>query len=150
MTTGIQVPKLDDVTQLEVLTWFMPHGERQAIKQALCGEERRHFAKLLFDLAQTIREAPRTYDQDGQGMEAVAHLHYFGGSADAWITELDRGAEDDEPEHFQMQAFGLVCLFGDRSEAELGYVSIPELTRAGLELDLYWQPKTIREIKAGA
>ena len=32
--------------------------------------------------------------------------------------------------------------------AELGYISIEELTEYGAELDLHWTPKTLREVKA--
>lgn len=31
--------------------------------------------------------------------------------------------------------------------AECGYISIQELTSMGAELDLYWQPRSLREIK---
>ncbi len=73
---------------------------------------------------------------------AVARLHYFGGSADAWIVELDCGAADDTPADYQRQAWGKVDLGWG---AELGYVSIPELLSAGLELDLHWQPRPVSE-----
>ena len=46
----------------------------------------------------------------------------------------------------QLQAFGLADLFGDGGE--LGYVSIEELKSVGAEMDLYWTPKTLREIKS--
>jgi hypothetical protein len=31
---------------------------------------------------------------------------------------------------------------------ELGYISIEELVANGIELDLYWTPKTLAEVKA--
>jgi hypothetical protein len=75
----------------------------------------------------------------------VVHLHYFRGSCDVWLTELDKGAPDDEADDYQSQAFGLTDLgYGP----ELGYVSIPEITRAGMELDLHWKPVTVGEIMA--
>lgn len=45
----------------------------------------------------------------------------------------------------QLQAFGLADLFGDGGE--LGYISIEELKSVDAEFDLYWTPKTLREIK---
>ena len=43
-----------------------------------------------------------------------------------------------------MQALGLANLgYG----GELGYISIQELIDAGVELDVYWTPKTIGAIK---
>ena len=44
----------------------------------------------------------------------------------------------------QIQAFGLANLgYG----AELGYICIKELIEHGIELDLYWTPKTLGEVK---
>jgi hypothetical protein len=34
---------------------------------------------------------PQTGETDGQGDKAVAHLHYFMGQFDFWITERDIG-----------------------------------------------------------
>lgn len=31
--------------------------------------------------------------------------------------------------------------------AELGYISIAEIVRSGVELDLYWTPKTLAEVR---
>ena len=49
-------------------------------------------------------------------------------------------------EQASIKAFGLADPFGDGGE--LGYISIMELRRAGVELDLYWTPKTLAEIRA--
>ena len=79
-----------------------------------------------------------------RGQAAVAHLHYFRGGSDWWITELDAGSEDDEEPGQQRQAFGLADLgYG----AELGYIDIEELVAAGVELDLHWTPKPLSEIR---
>lgn len=74
---------------------------------------------------------------------------YIGGSVDAWIVERDVGdskyqAEID-PQH---QAFGPITLRGESiGESEWGYISIQELIDNGVELDLYWTPKPVREVK---
>jgi hypothetical protein len=46
-------------------------------------------------------------------------------------------------EQEQHQAFGLVSL---GYEPELGYISLPEILKAGAELDLHWTPTTVGEI----
>ena len=96
---------------------------------------------MMVDLEKTINEMPKSYETDGQGGEAKVVLHYFKDGSDWWIIEKDL-----EPE--QHQAFGFACLNGDVECAELGYISIAELIKYGVELDLYWTPKTLKEIKA--
>lgn len=49
----------------------------------------------------------------------------------------------------QLQAFGYAVLNGDELNAEMGYINIKELIQNNVELDLYWEIKTIRKIKAG-
>ncbi len=98
------------------------------------GEEGSWFRDKFVSLAEEIKAMPKTYEQDGKGDQAVAHLHYFKGDADWFITEKDM-----EPE--QIQAFGLADLgFG---MPELGYISIVELQENNVELDLHWTPKTL-------
>ena len=121
---------------------FVSEPQIQVLAEAANGEEREYFINLMIDLAKHLKTMPKTYEQDGKGDSAVAHLHYFG-AGDWWITEKDMGSEDEPGQH---QAFGLADLgYG----AELGYISIVELLANGIELDLYWQPKTIGEIKKG-
>jgi hypothetical protein len=104
-------------------------------------EEAEFFLRKLIDLAQQIDTMPKTYEQDGQGDQATVHLHYFQGGSDWFITEkdMDGGIE---------QAFGYAILNGDDECAELGYISIQEITAYGAELDLYFTPCTLGEIKA--
>jgi hypothetical protein len=131
--------------QRDVLEAFMPVGERVAVRMALRGEERDYFKQRMAALQAVLDSMPVTGDTDAQGDAAVCHLHYFAGSCDVWLTELDKGAPDDKPEDYQSQAFGLVDLgYG----SELGYVSIPEVIGAGMELDLHWKPVTVGEIMA--
>lgn len=65
---------------------------------------------------------PKTYEQDGKGDQATAHLHYFLNGSDWYITEkdMDGGIQ---------QAYGYAILNGDDECAEVGYISIEELTR---------------------
>lgn len=127
---------------IDVLRDFMGRGQRAAVKAGLLGEERDYFGQTLARLALTISAMHQTYEQDGKGDAAVVHLHYFTGGAHWFITEKDRDP-DGEGQH---QAFGLADPFGDGGE--LGYISLPEITRCGAELDFHWQPKTLGEVKA--
>lgn len=112
---------------------FIGVNQRRVIKQACHGEEREFFLAKLEALAEHIRTMPQTYDQDGKGDQATAHLHYFIGGCDWYITEKDRCAE-------QLQAFGLADL---GHGPELGYISLVELLACGAELDLYFTPCTL-------
>ncbi len=117
---------------------FVSEPQIQALAEAANGEEREHFINLMIELAEHLNTMPKTYEQDGKGDNAVVHLHYFLGDMDWYITEKDM---EDE----QSQAFGLADLgYG----GELGYISIEELKANNIELDLYWTPKTLAEVKA--
>ncbi len=123
---------------------WMGESQRQALRSVINGEEGDHFVQLLSDLRARIEAMPASYETDGEGDNAVVHLHYFRGSIDAWITEKDAGdgSEDDS----QYQAFGKITLTGSKEDADLGYISIEELIRNDAELDLYWEPKRLAEI----
>ncbi len=115
----------------------MPGNELKVLVDNMRKEEKQFFFNKAVEIADTIKNMPVTYEQDGKGKNAVAYLHYFRGDADWYITEKDKEAE-------QIQAFGLADLgYG----GELGYISIDELVGAGVELDLYFTPKTLGEIQ---
>ena len=99
-------------------------------------EEGEFFRQQFLDIEKTIQTMPKTYEQDGMGDNAVAHLHYFMGGYDWYITEKDM--DGGTP-----QAFGLAKIH----TAEIGYISIDELVKNGAELDLYWEPKTLAKIR---
>jgi len=101
--------------------------------------ENRNF-DIIEEVYKTITTMPKTYETDGQGSEAIAHLHYFKGGSDWYIIENDK-------EKVPKQAFGFTVLNGDYENAELGYISITELVKNDIELDLYFNPKSIKEIK---
>lgn len=111
-------------------------------------------------LASRIAKMPGTYETDGQGRAAIAHLRYFipstgslggehsrrgvsaGSFAPCWyITERDKSADDGDG---NAQSFGLADLFADGGE--LGYISIPELLENGAWLDLSFTPKPLNAI----
>jgi hypothetical protein len=137
------------LTRGGLLSHFMGTNQRAVLFTQLAGEEAEGIAKLVIETAEKIRTMPKTYEQDGKGDDAVVHLHYFMGSIDAWVTERDMGAVAGSTEiGEQLQAFGFMNL-GDPENAELGYISIKEMIEAGVELDLYWGPKTLAEVKKG-
>jgi hypothetical protein len=87
-------------------------------------------------------KAPKLYETDGQGYEALAVAHYFScfNGWDWYLTEYD-------PE--TGEAFGLV----KGLETELGYFSIREFEelnrRKGLnviERDAYWEPCKLSKV----
>ena len=130
--------KEDATKALATLRPFLSASQMQAVADAMRGEEKQFFFDKAVELAGVIDSMPKTYDQDGMGDSAVAHLHYFRGGADWYITEKDMEGKGTE------QAFGLADLgYG----GELGYISIDELISAGVELDFHFAPKTVGQIK---
>lgn len=113
-----------------------------ATMSALCnGEEGEFFQQKFIDLAQQIDTMPKTFEQSGKCDQATVHLHYFLAGSDWYITEKDvEGGVD--------QAFGYACLNGLEDFAEIGYISIAEITRYGAELDLHWTLRTLADVKA--
>jgi len=112
------------------------------------GEEGEYFQGMLRDLKAKIAAMPTTYETEGLGGSRVCSLHYFSPSSDWWIIERDIGTPEDEHPGRQEQAYGYTCLNGDTENAEEGYISIAELIEHGTELDLYWHPVTLGDVKA--
>ena len=119
---------------------FIPVQQRSVIIECLDGEEREFFLNKMIKLQETIQAMPVTYQQDGMGDNAIAHLHYFSGGQNWYITEKDMEGDGT------IQAFGMADLgFG----SEMGYIGIAELVQINIiELDLHWQKKTLAEISA--
>lgn len=128
------------------LSHFMPVGQRMVLLSQLEGEEGAGIADIVNKVTDTIATMASTHQADSRGDQAIAPLHYFFGAVEAWIVEKDIGnpARGDVSQH---QAFGLITLDGAVESAELGYVSLEELISCGVELDLYWTPKTLAEIR---
>ena len=124
---------------LQKLQHFIGYGQRQALLAGLRGNEEEGIAEKILDIELLIGSMPKTYEQDGKGDDAVAYLHYFINGIDAYITEKDMEGKGTE------QAMGWQDLgYG----GELGYICIDELLAVGAELDLFFIPKTLKEIKA--
>lgn len=121
------------------LSNFIGRKQLAVLVDACTGEEGEFFLNMLKDLADTIHKMPKIRETEGQGDAAIVHLHYFRGNADYHVIEKDITPE-------QIQAFGL-CDLG-MGFPELGYVPIQELLRYDFELDLYWEPKTLKAVRA--
>lgn len=122
---------------------FIGRSQQHALRSACAGEEREFFKQMLKDLDAHISAMPATYETDGQGNAALVQLHYFYGGSDWYITEKDSNPDGEG----QLQAFGFACINGDYFNAEMGYISIMELIENDVELDLYFKPCPIGEIK---
>ena len=111
------------------------------MRRGCWGEEGQHFIDKIEEVKQIIATMPVTHGTDGQGGDAMAVLHYFLHGSDWWILERDVFKD-------QLQAFGFACLNGDGQCAELGYISIVELLWNGAELDLYYRPERLDDLRA--
>jgi hypothetical protein len=120
---------------------FLSGAQLQVMGDACRGEEGDWFLQKFIELAALVEAMPATYNQESLGDLAVVHLHYFMCGSDWYITEKDIEGGID-------QAFGYAVLNGDDDMAEVGYVSIRELTLFGAELDLHFTPCTLGAIKA--
>ena len=140
---GNKREKMTMSDKLATLRAFIGPAQRQALYAAMRGEEGDYFrakvTELIAQLESMPKSMPKVYEQDGKDDQAVVYLHYFNGSMNWYITERDTSVE-------QLQAFGYANL-GDDQNAEMGYISIDELIRNGVELDLYWTPVTLEQVK---
>lgn len=128
----------DGLAALNSVRQYLSRAQYRTIADAMRGEEGRFFIDKAQILAQLIDGMAKTYEQDGKGDDATAYLHYFKGSGDWYITEKDASGKGTE------QAFGLADL---GQGAELGYISIDELVRNNVELDLHFDPKVLSAVR---
>lgn len=131
------------------LKHFIGKNQLACMRDACGGEEGEFFRNMISDLKNTLATMPKTYEtEDQETGEKLATLHYFSGGSDWYIIERDAGSPDDEVQGIQVQAFGFACLNGDTDNAEYGYISIQELIENGVELDLYYKPEKMKDIRA--
>ena len=127
---------------------IIPYYQLQALKEEEKEIEsgRRDEPLSLDSLNEAYKLVPKIYSQDGKNMNAVAYFHYFTGSSDWYITELDKKTNE---------AFGYAIKNGDTQMSELGYISISELTdcidgvlycTSQPQLDQYFSPQTLNQI----
>ena len=120
---------------------FLSRTQLAAMLLGCRGEEQEFFMTMFARLGERIAGMPKTYEQDGLGLQTIVHLHYFLNGSDWYITEKDI-------EGGVSQAYGYAVLNGDEECAEVGYISIEEITHHGAELNLHFKPCTLATIKA--
>lgn len=129
--------KKDADAAMRKLKGFIGKSQLEFVRSAMKGEEGEWFMDKMIEIAKIIEDMPKTKETDGQGDNAVVHLHYFKGGCDWHITEKDMEKE-------QHQAFGLANIgYG----GELGYISIVEVIQHGVELDFHWKPKALGDVR---
>lgn len=141
MNTTPNTLKAQSTAAIALIRPFLSRSQLAIMADGCRSEEKDFFMKLFIELGERIAAMPKTYEQDGLGMQAVVHLHYFMGGSDWYITEKDMAGG-------VRQAFGYAVLNGDEECAEMGYISIEELTRHGVSLNLHFKPCTLATIKA--
>lgn len=119
---------------------FFSMSQYETINENARGEEGPYFQEKLKEFSARIDSMPKTYDQDGLEDKSIAHLHYFMGGSDWYITEKDVDGGIN-------QAFGLTYTNGDRQISEYGYISIANIVAAGAEMELSFVPCSIADIK---
>jgi len=127
------------VEQIKILKQFVSPNQIAALGNGCRTEEKEFFFDKIEALTTRFIGMAKTYEQDGKGDDAIVYLHYFRGGMDWFITEKDM--EEDQIQAFGYCDLGMGC-------PELGYVSLVELAENNIELDIYWTPKTLREVKA--
>lgn len=119
---------------------YVSDVQLRVIRSNLYGEEAEYFCDLIAEITERVLLAPRSYEQDGKGEEAVAHFHYFVGGYDAYITELPY-------EIGEAHAYGYARFDHMPEGAGMGYISLEEIFKGKAEMDFHWEPKTIRMCK---
>ncbi len=131
---------------MEPLIHFISMDQLMIILELCDGEEGEFFKSKLKEIQETVNSMPKIYEQDGEGEDSICYLHYFAPGYDWHWYIFEKDCVLGEP---QFQAFGLACMM----ENEMGYINLEEILKAKLrfgthvELDLYWTPKTLRDIK---
>ena len=129
---------------------FMGYSQRLALLEALRSEEGEGIADTVLRVAEQIKATPKTYGTEGQAEhERKVCLHYFRGGVDAYILERDVGDyADGEATGPQHQTYGKITVIGGGWEgAEWGYISIADLLKHGVALDLHFDPTPVGDMK---
>jgi hypothetical protein len=117
---------------------YLSIEQYKTLLSVLSGEESSHFQDIALTLAHCIETMPVTYEQDGKGEYAVVFLHYFSNQFDFYLTERDINSD-------QSRCFGLIS---GPNGIEYGYICLPEILANNVELDYYFHPRTVAELRA--
>lgn len=121
----------------ERLAPLLSPAQRAVTRMGLKGPDAAFFEDTVRDLVRRIDTVPGLRGTDGQRDRAMAYLHYFRGSADWYITEL-------EWDGARWMAFGLADL--GQGFPELGTIDLAEVVAVDAELDYHFTPKTLADL----
>lgn len=130
---------MDRKDNLMTILKFMSASQVQCFMDGLIGDERLYFESIADKLAGLIKSAPAIYETDGQEEAVKPVLHYFYGSVDIYVTEIDTSGFD---EHFGYTSLGHGYL-------EAGYINLDYIFSQLplINLDFNFTPKTISEYR---
>ena len=95
------------------------HPQPAPAPRAFPEQHRRERGHGFYPPADQLAAIPPLYGSEDVAIaDKVIHLHYFVRDCDWWIAEYDPATGD---------AFGYARLHGDDTNAEWGYVNLPEL-----------------------
>ncbi len=136
----------DYLSARAIMTKFMSVSQLKSVDELSTGEEGQFFIDTLVGLANIVKTMPKTMEQDENGDEAIAYLHYFKGGVNFYIAEKDVGdSAMSNVEQRQDKAFGLASI---GHGAELAYISIAELIKNNVELDFHFKPVSIASLQS--
>ena len=98
-------------------------------------EEHLYFKAISENIKNIIDNMPMPYGTDGV-KNPIAHLHYYIGNCDWYITERDSSAEQHQAHGYANLGYGF----------EAGYISIEELKHLNVELDFHFEPTPIKAL----
>ena len=98
-------------------------------------EESDYFAAISQNIGNIIEKMPLPYGTNGD-KNPTAHLHYFIGGCDWYITERDNSSEQNQAHGYANLGYGF----------EAGYISIEELLQNNVELDFHFTPQPIKNL----
>lgn len=133
--------QIEEATKLYEDNIFIPNEQKQVLIDDLQGSESEYFIKEAKRLHGLIENAPKMYETDGIDLlEKKPVLHYFGGSYDNYVFEIDK----ENGEMFSLVSYQ----GGDLDNFEMGYSSIDEIVDNELiNLDMYYDnTQTIGDI----
>lgn len=123
------------------LNHFIGSSQRLILSCALRRTEGAYFRRVIDDLSHRIAQMPRVganapiCDPNSE----TVHLHYFMGSRHWYVLARDAS-------HAQERAYG-VCRWGSEEPEAAGYFPLNVLLSAGAELDMYFEPTPLAELK---
>ena len=97
----------------------------------------------------TLKSMPKTYELEDVDIKPIG-LKLFGPNFTYYVTEADKGCEDDEFLNEHTQCFGYIKNESDPTCSEWGYINIPAILETsvgigGYEQDLYFDDMYINQ-----